>query len=44
MHEVSLYLVSSLAALWGIAHLFATGGAVSGFGLSAALIARGAWG
>lgn len=32
MQEVSLYLASSLTALWGIAHLFATGGVVSGFG------------
>jgi len=32
MHEIALYLASSLTALWGIAHLFATGGAVSGFG------------
>lgn len=32
MHQVSLYLAASLTALWGIAHLFATRGVVSGFG------------
>ncbi len=28
----ALYLASGLTAIWGIAHLFATGGAVAGFG------------
>ena len=32
MHEIALYLASSITTLWGIAHLFATGGVVSGFG------------
>ena len=32
MSEISLYVASSLTALWGIAHLFATRGVVSGFG------------
>jgi len=32
MREAALYLASSLTAIWGIAHLFATGGVVSGFG------------
>lgn len=32
MQEISLYSASSLTALWGVAHLFATGGVVSGFG------------
>lgn len=32
MHNVSFYFASVLTALWGIAHLFATGGVVSGFG------------
>lgn len=32
MREASLYLASSLTALWGIAHLFATPGVVAGFG------------
>jgi len=32
MGALSLYIASSLTALWGIAHLFATRGVVSGFG------------
>ena len=32
MQEASLYLASSITALWGIAHLFATHGVVAGFG------------
>lgn len=32
MRESALYLASSLTALWGIAHLYATKGVVSGFG------------
>lgn len=32
MHTVVLYLASALTGLWGIAHLFATRGAVRGFG------------
>jgi hypothetical protein len=32
MQEIPLYLASTLTAIWGIAHLFATRGVVSGFG------------
>ncbi len=32
MQEVALYIASGLTALWGISHLFATRGVVSGFG------------
>lgn len=32
MREILLYLASSLTALWGITHLFATRGVVAGFG------------
>lgn len=32
MNQTLLYLASALTALWGIAHLFATRGAVAGFG------------
>jgi hypothetical protein len=32
MEHLSLYVAAALTALWGIAHLFATRGVVSGFG------------
>lgn len=32
MQQTALYLAAALAALWGIAHLLATRGVVSGFG------------
>jgi len=32
MQHISLYLAAAITALWGIAHLFATNGVVSGFG------------
>jgi len=32
MRPAALYVASGLAAIWGIAHLFATKGAVAGFG------------
>lgn len=32
MREAALYLASSLIAIWGIAHLFATRSVVAGFG------------
>ena len=32
MQAVLLYLAAAMTALWGIAHLFATKGAVAGFG------------
>jgi hypothetical protein len=32
MNEASLYLASAVSAAWGLAHLFATGGVVKGFG------------
>lgn len=32
MNQALLYMASSLTAIWGIAHLFATKGVVAGFG------------
>ena len=32
MNQVVLYVASALTGLWGVAHLFATRGVVSGFG------------
>lgn len=32
MNEIVLYLAAAITALWGIAHLFATRGVVTGFG------------
>ena len=32
MEHLSLYVAAALTALWGVAHLFATRGVVSGFG------------
>ena len=32
MNEILLYAAAALTAIWGIAHLFATRGAVAGFG------------
>lgn len=32
MSETALYVAASMTGLWGIAHLFATGGVVAGFG------------
>jgi hypothetical protein len=32
MNQPVLYVASALTALWGLAHLFATKGAVRGFG------------
>ena len=32
MQQTALYMAAALAALWGIAHLLATGGVISGFG------------
>lgn len=32
MNPILLYLASALTGLWGVAHLFATKGVVSGFG------------
>jgi len=32
MRPAALYIASGLAAIWGVAHLFATKGAVAGFG------------
>jgi len=32
MNAIALYVAAGLTALWGVAHLFATGGVVRGFG------------
>jgi hypothetical protein len=32
MNEIVLYIAAAITALWGIAHLFATRGVVTGFG------------
>ena len=32
MNQILLYVAAGLTGLWGVAHLFATGGAVDGFG------------
>jgi hypothetical protein len=32
MNQVLLYIASALTGLWGVAHLFATSGVVTGFG------------
>ena len=32
MSAIALYLAAALTGLWGVAHLFATGGVVRGFG------------
>jgi len=32
MNEILLYTAAVMTALWGVAHLFATGGVVAGFG------------
>ena len=32
MNQVVLYVASAVTGLWGVAHLFATGGVVAGFG------------
>jgi hypothetical protein len=33
MNEILLYLASALTGLWGVAHLFATKGVITGFGV-----------
>ena len=32
MNQILLYIASAITGLWGVAHLFATGGVVAGFG------------
>jgi hypothetical protein len=32
MNQIVLYIAAAMTGLWGVAHLFATGGVVEGFG------------